>query len=93
MAYFVNELNEQVRLDNGNNIFLKGKCRNPKSEHKDYQLIENEEVITDMLAVKKLKRGVAVCVTGHIPVFEYGHTRDEDGKPTCTKIDTGYETW
>lgn len=92
MAYFTDNNNEQVRIDNGNNVFQNGKCINPKSN--SYQSVsEGAENALEAVSNGDLVPGLAVKKTGHLSSFEYGHTRDEDGNPVCIKVCTGHDAW
>lgn len=88
--YLVNKNNEQVRIDDGGNLFLNGKCVNGKlSFDPDFNL----KVMKEGLEDGDVTEGIAVRTTGHLNSFEYGHTRDDDGKPVCTKVCTGSPAW
>lgn len=82
----------QVRVDKGNNVFVNGKCANPKG-YEDMTLQENADDVRENIDTGYFKEGLLVQVTGHVPVFSYGHTRDEDGKPVCVKVNTGQDGW
>lgn len=86
MPYFVTPDNKQFRIDSAANMFLNGKCINIKADNP--MSVAEASYIIDK---DDLLYGVAVQVTGHVPVFEYGHTRDEDGKPVCVKVNTGHD--
>lgn len=85
MPYFVNDKNEQVRIDDAGNFFLGKKCMNGKTSPVNWAKEIMERAVQD----GTITEGIAVTVTGHVPVFEYGHTRDEKGNPVSVKVNTG----
>jgi hypothetical protein len=83
MAVFNTSTEHKLRIDNGGNSFVNGKCTNPLSS--DSNSIDQETKNLVMWFNDAVKEKVEIV--GHVPSFTYGFGDDE------VTVNTGHKAW
>ena len=88
MAVYNTLSGNKLRIDKASNTFINGKCVNPLA-NSGVTIAQRslDEICAEPVHLEQLR------ITGHVPNFEYGHTKDENGQLVCKTVKTGQMAW